>query len=95
MVPTIRRLYQEARSSALLGKYLEGCSRALCVAMSGVNRVDRRAFLLLHLAPFDSVLDLAERHARSAGSSALVTLLLCYIARLGEVVRYVFFVPPR
>lgn len=81
MVPTIRKLYREARSSALLEKYLMSCSRVLCVEVSGLNTIDRRG-----IPPFDSVLDLAERHDKSDGSSAFITLIFCYIARLGELV---------
>lgn len=81
MVPTIRKLYRESRASALLERYLTGCSRALCVHVAGLNTVDRRG-----IPPFDSVLDLAERHDKSDGSSAFLTLLFCYIARLGELV---------
>lgn len=81
MVPSIRNLYREARCSALLERYLTGCSRALCVEVSNLNAVERKG-----IAPFDSILDLAERHDKTDGSSVLITLILCYVARLGELV---------
>jgi len=80
-VPCIKNLYRQAKLSVLLTRYLRGCSDALQLEISKLGLEDRR-----HLPSFNTILDLAEKHERTDGSGVFVSLILCYLSRVGELI---------
>lgn len=80
MVPCIRDLYRQSKSSVLLSSYLRQCSDILQVEVANLKPINREI-----IPSFHSILDLAEKYATTDGSSPFVSSFLCYIARLGEL----------
>jgi hypothetical protein len=82
MVTCIRNLALQSKRSVLLAEYLRGCCDILKVQLASVGPLLSRE----QIPAFTSVLDLAEQHGKTDGSSPFVSAVLCYIGRIGELI---------
>ncbi|KAI0468236.1 hypothetical protein F4859DRAFT_524720 [Xylaria cf. heliscus] len=81
VVDTIRNLYISSKRSALLTKFLRDASD-LCQIEFGNLQLGFRN----ETPPFDSLLEMAENHAKTDGSPVLAASVVSYFARLGELI---------
>ncbi|KAI2634619.1 hypothetical protein GGS21DRAFT_543711 [Xylaria nigripes] len=81
VVGSIRYLYAASKRSGLLAKFLRDASDLCQIEFSNLRQDFAR-----ETPPFESLLDMAENHGQTDGSPVLVSCVLSYFARLGELV---------
>lgn len=80
MVSCIKNLSIQSKKSVLLTKYLRGCCDVLQVQLAQLKPSHRK------IPSFNSILDFAEQHSKTDGSSLFASAILCYIGRIGELI---------
>lgn len=80
MIACIRNLALQSKKSVLLTNFLQGCCDSLKVELAALGDAVGK------VPPFTSILDYAEQHAKTDGSSLLASAVLCYIGRIGELI---------
>ncbi|KAI0871363.1 hypothetical protein GGS24DRAFT_509886 [Hypoxylon argillaceum] len=78
---TISDLYTASKESGLLAKFLRDASDVCQVEFGNVQPCFRK-----ETPPFESLLEMAEEHAKTDGSPVLASCTVSYFARLGELI---------
>ncbi|KAI0206833.1 thiolase-like protein [Astrocystis sublimbata] len=84
VVSSIYELYDHAASkeSALLGRFLQDASDICRIEFGNIQP----SYFRDETPPFESLLEMAEAHAKTDGSRVFASCALSYFARLGELV---------
>jgi hypothetical protein len=78
---TIGDLYSASKESGLLARFLRDASDVCQVEFGNVQPCFRT-----ETPPFESLLEMAENHAKTDGSPVLASCTVSYFARLGELI---------
>lgn len=78
---SIKALYVASKESGLLAKFLQDAS-SMCQIEFGKLQPSFRK----ETPPFESLLEMAENHAKTDGSPVLASCTVSYFARLGNLI---------
>ncbi len=78
---TISHLYAASKNSGLLASFLQDASDLCQVEFGNLQPCFRK-----ETPPFESLLEMAENHAKTDGSPVLASCAVSYFARLGHLV---------
>ena len=78
---SLQNLLRRSSSSALLQKFLRDVTDMVQIEISKLNSDERERF-----SAFSSLLELAEHHAPRTDADDLISIVLVYIAQIGDLI---------